>query len=57
MKLQSTVSKRNQKCPCGSGKKLKHCCINQVKEMQAAVNAGVDPRTILVNRILGGRHE
>ena len=22
-------TKRNEKCPCGSGKKFKHCCINQ----------------------------
>lgn len=53
LKLQSTAIKRNQKCPCNSGKKLKHCCIGQIKEMQAAVDAGIDPRTILVNRILG----
>ncbi len=24
--------KRNQLCPCGSGKKFKKCCLNGVKE-------------------------
>jgi len=23
---------RNDKCPCGSGKKYKHCCLPKIKE-------------------------
>ena len=22
---------RNEKCPCGSGKKFKHCCVDKAK--------------------------
>ena len=55
MKLRGreTKYKRNGKCPCGSGKKLKNCCIAKVKEMQTAVDEGRNPQTILVNDILG----
>ncbi len=24
--------KRNQSCPCGSGKKTKYCCLGRIKE-------------------------
>ncbi len=50
---QETKYKRNSKCPCGSGKKLKNCCIAKIKELQAAMDVGLDPQTILVNDILG----
>jgi uncharacterized protein YecA (UPF0149 family) len=50
---KETKYKRNAKCPCGSGKKLKHCCIDKVKAMQTAVDNRLDPQTILVNQILG----
>jgi len=55
MKLRGkeTKYKRNDKCPCGSGKKLKHCCIEKIKELQAAMDAGRNPQSILVNDILG----
>ncbi len=53
MKLRGYKIKRNGKCPCGSGKKLKQCCIEKVKEMQTAVDEGRNPQTILVNDILG----
>jgi len=26
--------KRNDKCPCGSGKKYKKCCINKVRDLK-----------------------
>ena len=35
---QSYVS-RNDKCPCGSGKKAKHCCLNQIKMLKALPDA------------------
>ena len=41
---------RNDKCPCGSGKKAKRCCLNQIKAF-----AALPPQVreaILVNRIL-----
>ena len=25
---------RNQKCPCGSGKKFKTCCLKKIKEIK-----------------------
>jgi uncharacterized protein YecA (UPF0149 family) len=55
MKLRGsdTKYKRNGKCPCGSGKKLKHCCIAKVRQMQTAMDEGLNPQTILVNDILG----
>jgi len=50
---KETKYKRNGKCPCGSGKKLKNCCIAQIKAMQTAMDVGQDPQTILINSILG----
>lgn len=35
---QSYVS-RNDKCPCGSGKKAKKCCLNQIKALKALPDA------------------
>jgi hypothetical protein len=32
---------RNEKCPCGSGKKFKHCCINDPKYTATKVNNGI----------------
>ncbi len=31
----STRIKRNQPCPCGSGKKAKHCCLEKIKALEA----------------------
>ena len=42
---------RNDKCPCGSGKKAKKCCLNQIKFLKS-----LPPRLreqVLVSRILG----
>jgi hypothetical protein len=50
---KETKYKRNDKCPCGSGKKLKHCCIAKIRAMQTAMDEGLNPQTILVNSILG----
>lgn len=52
MRLLSTRIKRNAPCPCGSGKKIKHCCIQQIKELQQAANAGISPVTVEAARIL-----
>ncbi len=27
--------KRNQPCPCGSGRKAKHCCLNRIKTLES----------------------
>jgi len=54
LRSQETKYKRNGKCPCGSGKKLKHCCITKIKEMQTAADEGKNPQTILVNDIFSG---
>ena len=27
--------KRNQQCPCGSGKKAKHCCLRKIQALAA----------------------
>lgn len=27
--------KRNQQCPCGSGKKAKHCCLHKIQALAA----------------------
>jgi len=53
MRLKSLKVKRNDPCPCRSGKKLKNCCLRKVREFQVAIEAGLDPQTIVVNRILG----
>ncbi len=53
MRLRSTKIRRNEKCPCGSGKKLKHCCLGKVKALQAATEAGIDPQTLICDQIFG----
>lgn len=45
--------KRNDKCQCGSGKKVKRCCIKTIEQLRARVEAGEDPQAIMVQRILG----
>ncbi len=39
MKLQpirkERLPGRNEKCPCGSGKKAKKCCLNKIKALAA----------------------
>ena len=32
---------RNEKCPCGSGKKFKNCCINNPEYTKTQVNDGI----------------
>jgi hypothetical protein len=29
---------RNERCPCGSGKKYKHCCLNKGRGGASSVN-------------------
>lgn len=48
---KSIPIKRNAPCPCGSRRKLKHCCIRVVKEVSAAVNAGVSQETIMTRQL------
>jgi len=52
MHLNKTIPvKRNKPCPCGSGKKLKHCCINVVKEVRLAIEAGVSQDAIFTRQL------
>lgn len=51
MLKKSIPIKRNQPCPCGSGKKLKHCCLKVVQEISQAINAGVSQETIMTRRL------
>jgi len=44
---------RNDKCPCGSGKKAKKCCLPGIKQF-AALPPHIREQ-IIVNRILGQR--
>ena len=45
------VPRRNDKCPCGSGKKAKKCCLSAIKAF-AALPQSVREQ-IVVARILG----
>lgn len=38
--LKSQKKRRNEKCPCGSGKKLKQCCLPKVQRVEAGIAAG-----------------
>ncbi len=38
--------RRNTLCPCGSGRKLKRCCIQMARDFRNALEAGVSPDTI-----------
>ncbi len=38
--LKSQKKRRNEKCPCGSGKKLKRCCLEKVKRVEASIASG-----------------
>ena len=54
MKLQpirrEKLPRRNDKCPCGSGKKAKKCCLDKIKAF-AALPQRIREQ-IIVNRIL-----
>jgi hypothetical protein len=39
-KLKSEKMRRNDPCPCGSGKKLKNCCLKKVQRVRAGILAG-----------------
>jgi hypothetical protein len=45
--LKSQKKRRNEKCPCGSGKKLKHCCLAKVLRIEAKVAAGLSQDQIM----------
>ena len=47
---QSYIS-RNDPCPCGSGKKAKHCCLNKIKMLKALPPAVREQ--LIANSILG----
>ena len=49
--LKSQKKRRNEKCPCGSGKKLKHCCLEKVKRIEAKVKAGMSRDEIMNEEI------
>lgn len=51
MKLKSNKFRRNDPCPCKSGKKLKRCCLGKVRALQDATAAGIPPHVIIVDRI------
>lgn len=46
-----TASSRNQPCPCGSGKKYKHCCANRTSPPTSVINQSeqeiLNPRAAL----------
>jgi hypothetical protein len=45
------LPRRNEKCPCGSGKKAKKCCLGKIKTL-----AALPPelrRQVVVAKILG----
>jgi hypothetical protein len=45
--------KRNGQCPCGSGKKTKRCCIEDIQALQVMSESGMTRDQILVARTLG----
>jgi len=53
MKLKSNKIRRNSPCPCGSGKKLKRCCLGKVRKFQWATDVGLTSATIIVDRVFG----
>jgi hypothetical protein len=54
--LRSQKKKRNEKCPCGSGKKLKHCCLEKLQRVEAAVEAGKTREQIINEETFRGNH-
>ncbi len=44
---------RNDPCPCGSGKKFKHCCLG--KENSTASNHGAASMSEALRQVLGSR--
>lgn len=51
-KLLSQRTKRNSPCPCGSGKKVKHCCLTKIRGVQTQLDDGMTIPEILVDQIL-----
>jgi hypothetical protein len=45
--------RRNEPCPCGSGKKAKKCHLRQISEFRHRVDQGESPQSLMVERILG----
>lgn len=50
--IPANTIQRNKPCPCGSGRKTKHCCINKIRDFQNDIEAGKTPQEIVVERIL-----
>ena len=51
--MKQLTIRRNAPCPCGSGKKTKHCCLHKLQEVKDAASRGIDPAAILTERLLG----
>lgn len=51
MQLKKRTVQRNAKCPCGSGKKVKHCCLPQIFELGDRMEAGESAQSVIVDRI------
>ena len=54
--LRSLKRKRNEKCPCGSGKKLKNCCLDAVRRVDAGVEAGKSREQIMNDDMFRRNH-
>jgi len=46
--------RRNEQCPCGSGKKFKKCCLKIEKELRRRHLAGEDLEALLAEYLLTG---
>ncbi len=57
MKLKSLKHRRNDKCPCGSKKKLKNCCLPKIKRAQAGIEAGKSQAQIMNEELFGIKDE
>ena len=44
--------KRNALCPCGSGRKTKHCCMRKIQMFADGIEAGLTPAQIITLGIL-----
>jgi len=52
--LRSQKKRRNEKCPCGSGKKLKHCCLEKVQRIEAGIADGKTRAQIMNEELFRG---
>jgi len=52
MKIKYNEISRNEKCPCGSDKKYKTCCLNKADTRENLISKNLSPQSNLDNYLV-----